>query len=257
MIYLIDNRVHYKIGFTTNIKNRLTQYKTESCDNNIINYKIGSKEDEKNLKHLLKPYKYQGEWCDRNQKVLDIFNNYESKYPFDIKELINSYKTYLINCLKSNDFTKFKFSKFNIDDVEQIQLDKKYFNITDELTNVYKYIKTSYELYNNCTFYSSNPNEQFEVYPNVILIPNFIISSNDISKSSAVNKWINKIKNIISIIDDNPTINEIDGWKDTICKYFNFMKSEIQIVEETQKTREDIKDIYNKFINVIKTTNFN
>lgn len=94
MIYLIQSGNNLKIGFTSNLKSRLNQYKTHNPDIRLLNYKSGTKEDEKKLHVLCEKYKYYTEWFTYCEEVIDIFNNYISESnegsdeEFNFKELV-------------------------------------------------------------------------------------------------------------------------------------------------------------------------
>nr|DAT90361.1 MAG TPA: hypothetical protein [Caudoviricetes sp.] len=79
MIYLIKSGNNLKIGFASNLKSRLDQYKTHNPDVRLLNYKSGTREDERNLHTLCKRYKYSNEWFIDCKEVVDIFNSYISK----------------------------------------------------------------------------------------------------------------------------------------------------------------------------------
>lgn len=79
MLYLIKSGSNLKIGFTSDLDSRLAQYKVHNPDIRLLNYKSGTREDEKRLHTLCKEYKYSDEWFIYNEEVIDIFNTYISK----------------------------------------------------------------------------------------------------------------------------------------------------------------------------------
>ena len=49
MLYLIKSRDRFKIGYTSNLKKRLNTYLTHNPDIELLAYKQGNKNDEKEL----------------------------------------------------------------------------------------------------------------------------------------------------------------------------------------------------------------
>lgn len=54
MLYLIKSNKFLKIGYTSNIDNRIKQYKTHNPDIKILSIIEGTREDEKKLHELCK-----------------------------------------------------------------------------------------------------------------------------------------------------------------------------------------------------------
>lgn len=54
MLYLVEDRDYIKIGFTTNLKQRQSSYKTENCYAKFIDWKPGTRADETKLHELCK-----------------------------------------------------------------------------------------------------------------------------------------------------------------------------------------------------------
>lgn len=54
MLYLIKSGSNLKIGFTSDLDSRLSQYKVHNPDIRLLNYKSGTREDEKRLHTLCK-----------------------------------------------------------------------------------------------------------------------------------------------------------------------------------------------------------
>ena len=73
MIYLLKSGKFLKIGFTSNIENRIKQYKTHNPDILVLSMMEGTREDEKKLHTLCKQWKYDTEWFYYNPKIIDLF----------------------------------------------------------------------------------------------------------------------------------------------------------------------------------------
>lgn len=103
MIYLIEDRDYLKIGYAEDVNKRYKQYKTHSLYPKLINHKIGTKEDERNLHELCKQWFISGEWFHNCKEVKDIFNNYESKLDLlSIKKTTCYNLSLIFYCIKNN-----------------------------------------------------------------------------------------------------------------------------------------------------------
>ena len=78
MLYLVEDRDYIKIGFTTNLKQRKSSYKTNNCYAKFIDWKPGTREDEAQLHELCKEWLYDREWFHNVPKIREIWNNYNS-----------------------------------------------------------------------------------------------------------------------------------------------------------------------------------
>lgn len=78
MLYLIENENLYKIGYTANLKTRMSTYKTHNPECVLINTIEGSSNDEKQLHKLCEEYRYSKEWFYKNDDILELFNNYKT-----------------------------------------------------------------------------------------------------------------------------------------------------------------------------------
>lgn len=78
MIYLIKSGKYLKIGFTDNIKQRLTQYKTNNPEYQVLGIKEGSRKDEYILHKKLKDYLLPNntEWMYYDEKIISTYNTY-------------------------------------------------------------------------------------------------------------------------------------------------------------------------------------
>lgn len=78
MLYLVEDRDYIKIGFTTNLKQRKSNYKTDNCYAKFIDWKPGTRADETKLHELCKKWLYDREWFHNVPKIREIWNNYNS-----------------------------------------------------------------------------------------------------------------------------------------------------------------------------------
>lgn len=77
MIYLITSGKYIKIGYTSNKKDRFSQYSTCNPDFRILDtYEEGTTKDESNLHKILQHYTYRGEWMYYNDEIIKEWNNY-------------------------------------------------------------------------------------------------------------------------------------------------------------------------------------
>lgn len=101
MIYLIESGNFYKIGFTENLKSRMKQYATHNPDYRLIDNFDGDKEDEKELHELCKEFHHSLEWFNKDERVLEIFQEYKNSnmniYNKKIKDL-----KFILEKLKNN-----------------------------------------------------------------------------------------------------------------------------------------------------------
>lgn len=86
MIYLIESGDYYKIGYTTNINQRLKSYITANPNFKLIETKEGSKQDEKELHRLCKEFKFKNEWFHKTEKLLEIWDNFIPSNNISIKK---------------------------------------------------------------------------------------------------------------------------------------------------------------------------
>lgn len=76
MIYVLDNGMHLKIGFTTNLEQRVKQLQTgSSTELKVVCVKHGDVALEQQLHSSLAKYKVQGEWFEKSPEVLEVLTN--------------------------------------------------------------------------------------------------------------------------------------------------------------------------------------
>lgn len=83
--YLIEQQDKYKIGFTTDLKRRMSQYKTHNSDFKLLYIIKGNQEKE--LHEKFKEYKVYSEWFDMCNDILSYFKTNGISI-FDDKEFI-------------------------------------------------------------------------------------------------------------------------------------------------------------------------
>lgn len=74
MLYLIKSSDYIKVGFTTNIKNRMKAYNTCNPDYELLDTVEGTEQDETNFHMDISKYFYRGEWFYFNQEIIDLWN---------------------------------------------------------------------------------------------------------------------------------------------------------------------------------------
>lgn len=95
MIYLISDSKLLKIGYTSNLNNRLSGLKTGNPLVTIVAFKAGSKIDEKNLHEQCKKWHVDKEWYEDTIEVRQKFEEYD---PFS-NDQINLFKEVLSKAL--------------------------------------------------------------------------------------------------------------------------------------------------------------
>lgn len=75
MIYIIESGEYFKIGFATNVKNRMSTYRTHNPNIQLVHSFEGSMEDEKKLHLALKQYRYKLEWFHKFDNWFSVINN--------------------------------------------------------------------------------------------------------------------------------------------------------------------------------------
>ena len=74
MLYLIKSQNYIKIGFTDNLKKRLSEYNIHNPDYSLLDTCTGNQDDEHLIHKLLKNYKHRNEWFHYNDYVIKIWN---------------------------------------------------------------------------------------------------------------------------------------------------------------------------------------
>lgn len=79
VLYLIKSRDRFKIGYTSNLKKRLNTYLTHNPDIELLAYKQGNKNDEKELHIKYKKYLIEkSEWMIiPKEEIKDILKDFE------------------------------------------------------------------------------------------------------------------------------------------------------------------------------------
>ena len=127
MVYLLENSGYYKIGFTEDLYNRLSAYRTNNpIDVIVIDVIEGlGQSEEKELHDLLKDYNYRNEWYVKDKKVLDIWKNFKFHYknPYgSLSKEVKAYKELLV---------KYK------EQIKELKEDlKKYSELGDEIERI-------------------------------------------------------------------------------------------------------------------------
>lgn len=84
MLYLIQSLNYYKIGFTTNIKERMKSYKTTNPHAVLLGVAEGTEEDELQYHLKLKEYNHYTEWFELPENIvkdlLSIFTMQDQPY---------------------------------------------------------------------------------------------------------------------------------------------------------------------------------
>lgn len=99
MLYLVKLDAAYKIGYTKNLKSRMSSFKTSCVTVELLSWREGSMENEKELHNALKEYNIKNELYEMNDELRELFDTFK----FDLN--LNS-KIELANLKKEN--TKLK-----------------------------------------------------------------------------------------------------------------------------------------------------
>lgn len=76
MIYVLDNGIHFKIGYTTNLDKRIKQLQTgSSTELKVICVKHGDVALEQQLHSTLSKYHVRGEWFEKSPEVMNVIAN--------------------------------------------------------------------------------------------------------------------------------------------------------------------------------------
>lgn len=76
MIYLIESDDYYKIGYTSNLEQRIKSYNTCNPNFKIIDTRNGSREDESALHTLCEDFREKFEWFKKDTSILYIWKTY-------------------------------------------------------------------------------------------------------------------------------------------------------------------------------------
>lgn len=92
--YLLEQDEYLKIGFTLNLKQRLSQYNTHSAKSNMLYFIKGN--EEKSLHEKFKNYNYRNEWFYYSKIIIEYFKEKGFCYPTNKEEQI----TFTTKCIK-------------------------------------------------------------------------------------------------------------------------------------------------------------
>lgn len=181
MLYLIKSNKFLKIGYTSNLNNRIKQYKTHNPDIKVLSIIDGTREDEKKLHELCKEWKYDSEWFYYSPKIIDLFLNHNQLDLCIVRESI--VKTYNEFIPKLCQFKKkllfdvlFKLVEWSENNTMKIILNKSiYEQLASDLNRTYKTIKS--------TIKDLIKDELIVQYKNDYIInPQYFWKGNDISR---------------------------------------------------------------------------
>ena len=91
MLYLLEDREYLKIGYAKDVNQRIKQHQISNLHLKLLDTKIGTLRNEKELHQLCKKYRIQSEWYQNCSEVIDIWNRYNSKLEIsDLKEIVSN-----------------------------------------------------------------------------------------------------------------------------------------------------------------------
>ena len=85
MVYFIESSGYLKVGFTTNIDNRLKQYATHNPSFKLLYLINGSEQTEKTIHKELKDYNFRLEWFHIDDYVWYVVEFFRTKYIEDVE----------------------------------------------------------------------------------------------------------------------------------------------------------------------------
>lgn len=135
MIYLVKSLDYVKIGYTTDVTKRMSQYRSNNPHIKLLDAKEGDLNDEKELHKQCAKWVYENEWFYDVKEVRDIWSNYNGsnvKVITNLKEQIKKLERKLLdlNCLEHN-------YKIHMQDYNRI-LTSDYHKIIRLLNKTYK-----------------------------------------------------------------------------------------------------------------------
>lgn len=182
MLYLMKSNKFLKIGYTSNIDNRIKQYKTHNPDIKILSIIEGTREDEKKLHELCKEWKYDSEWFYYSPRIIELFSNNILNSEIIIREnIVKTYEEFIPKLCK---FKKkllfdilFKLVEFCEENTMKIILNKLTFKqLAIDLNKTPKTIKSSIkELINDNLIVQYNND--------YIINPKYFWKGNDITRN--------------------------------------------------------------------------
>lgn len=115
MLYLLEDREYLKIGYAKDINQRFKQHQISNLHLKLLDTKIGTLRNERELHQLCKKYWVQSEWYQNCPEVINIWNYYNSK-------------------LEINDLKEVVFSRSKL--IQKYLLDPKKFYITEKIPTI-------------------------------------------------------------------------------------------------------------------------
>lgn len=233
-----DNKL-LKIGYTTNLNNRLHGLKTGNPLITVVSFKAGSKMDEKNLHEQCKEWYVDKEWY---QDTVEVRKKFEEYNPFSDNE-INLFKETLSKALlsiyKEKDykyfwnkpiFRHFKEKVINIENIpEEYSRMLTYLKEAEEYCNALycikyirkqdlEYVKSKYMVSKNIFWYISKTDL------------NFILeaSKKKISKYNELQKYTEELKTDLSNIKTDYTRSIIESRLKNDLDSLNYLQKEIK-----------------------------
>lgn len=95
MIYLITDGTNLKVGYTSNLERRMSQYNTHSSTIKLINAKPGNFKSEKNIHKKFSHIKINREWFKYSEDLISYFNSYNGDRDLFIESLTDSKFVYI------------------------------------------------------------------------------------------------------------------------------------------------------------------
>lgn len=200
MLYLVEDRDYVKIGFTTDLNSRMSNYKTTNCYIKLVDTKPGSRIDEKALHTLCKDYHYDREWYYNNEQVKEIWNNYTSNFYETFKELDENNKDIintLFECKELRSQTVYKkmhkqcpsFGTYNSREIYKLLLNEIPNSIErEQCTNIYNTAVALRDLY-FALFSSSHPKFNYNFGKIEIIIDYEQVKPDEIKVKETVNRF--------------------------------------------------------------------
>lgn len=120
MIYLIKSFDYLKIGYTDDITKRLNAFNTTNPDFTLLETKEGTRDDEKVLHKLCKPWSHRNEWFKDVSEVRKFWNDYQETTEYDVIKLKKEIED-LKNKLRRHNSTNFEIDLMQQKHEEELQ----------------------------------------------------------------------------------------------------------------------------------------
>lgn len=92
MIYLVKLDSAYKIGYTSELKKRINSYKTSCINVELISFREGNMNNEKELHSVLNDYNIRNELYEINDDVKNLFETFVFDSQIDYKKELDKLK---------------------------------------------------------------------------------------------------------------------------------------------------------------------